>query len=446
MKVSSKLVNSANGTVSATISKAVVDAKEKDLAKKIAKDTKIDGFRKGNVPAHVILTRYGAQIKQDSQNELIQEVYQISITELGEVEVLGNPKFEKFEEKEGGLELEFKLSLRPAMEITDYDKLVPDFTVADITDKEVDENIENAAKSVATPTKIKRKRALKKGDFALFDFEGIVDGKTVENATAKDFSLEIGNNQFIDGFEDGMIGMKYDETRELNLKFPDEYHASDIAGKDVKFIVTLNEIQEKTPAPINDEFAKTLMPTDKDMNLAKLKEVVKHTMEGEKKAKLYNDELKPQLLEKLVNTFDFELPELIVEEEINALLNSKLQAMPEEELKSYQEDKEKMEGLKKETIPEANERVKTTLIVDELAKQENITVTDQEVSQTIYYEAMQANQDPKAMMEYYQKQGFLPIVKMSMLEDRVLSAILNRKLEKAEKPAKKEKKETKGKK
>jgi len=437
MVVSSKRVNSANGIVSATISKAVVDAKEKSIAKKIAKDTKIDGFRKGNVPAHVIITRYGAQIKQDAQNELIQEAYQISITELGEVEVLGNPKFEKFEEKEGGLEFEFKLSLRPAMEITDYDKLVPEFSVDAPTDEEVDKNIEEAAKSVATPQKIKRKRMLKKGDFALFDFEGIVDGETIENATAKNFSLEIGNNQFIDGFEDGMIGMKYDETRELNLKFPDEYHAKDIAGKDVKFIVTLHEIQEKVPAEINDEFAKTLLPTDKDMNLEKLKEVVRHTMLSEKKAKLYNDELKPQLLEKLVKTFDFELPELIVEEEINALLNSKLKAMPEEELKSYQEDKEKMEALKKEIEPEAHERVKTTLIIDELAKQENITVTDQEVSQTIYYEAMQANQDPKAMLEYYEKQGFLPIVKMSMLEDRVLSNILNRKLETKEEKGKK---------
>jgi len=432
MKVSSKQINSANGIVSATISKAVIEAKEKEVAKKAAKDMKVDGFRKGKVPVHVVISRYGAQIKQDSQNAIIQEVYEIGIKDLGEVEILGNPKFTKFDENEGNIELEFKVSLRPAMELTDYDKLIPDFKPEEATEEEVNKSIEEAAKAVSEPVKLKRKRMLREGDIAIFDFEGIVDGETVENATAKNFSLEIGSGRLIEGFEKGMVGMKYDETRELDLKFPEEYHAKDLAGKDVKFIVTLHEIQEKTIPEIDDELAKKLIPNDPEMTLEKLKTVVKESLESEKTSKLYNTDLKPQLLEALVKAFDFELPEAIVEEEVNSLLNQKLQGMDEEELKAVQEDEKKLEKLKKEVEPEAAERVKTTLIVDELAKQEGITISDQEVAQTMYYEAMQMGQDPKQMMEYYQSQGLMPIVKMSMLEDRVLSHLLNKKLDKKE--------------
>ena len=180
---------------------------------------------------------------------------------------------------------------------------------------------------------------------------------------------------------------------------------------------------------INDDLAKKLIPNDPEMTLEKLKTLVKESLESEKTSKLYNTELKPKLLEALVKAFDFELPEIIVEEEVNALLNQKLQGMNDEERKATLEDEKKLEKLKKEVEPEAKERVKTTLIVDELAKQEGVTISDQEVTQTMYYEAMQMGQDPRQMIEYYQKQGLMPIVKMSMLEDRVLSQLLNKKLE-----------------
>jgi trigger factor len=298
-----------------------------------------------------------------------------------------------------------------------------------VTEAEINKSLEDAAKAVSEPVKLKRKRMLREGDIAIFDFEGIVDGKSVESATAKNFSLEIGSGRLIEGFESGMVGMKYDETKELDLKFPETYHAKELAGKDVKFIVTLNEIQEKEVPEINDDLAKKLIPNDPEMTLEKLKEIVKESLESEKTSKLYNSELKPKLLETLVKAFDFALPENIVEEEVNSLLNNKIRTMSEEEIKALREDEKKLEALKKEVEPEAAERVKTTLIVDELAKQEGVTISDQEVAQTMYYEAMQMGQDPKAMMDYYQSQGLMPIVKMSMLEDRVLSHLLNKKLE-----------------
>jgi trigger factor len=130
----------------------------------------------------------------------------------------------------------------------------------------------------------------------------------------------------------------------------------------------------------------------------------------------------------LVNAVEFELPEAIVEEEVVQLANAKLQGLSADERKEVTSSEEKTNALKEEQREEAKARVKTTLVVDHLAKKESISITDQEVQQTIYYEAYTQQQDPKTVYEYYQKEGFLPVIKMSMLEDRILSHLLNTKL------------------
>jgi trigger factor len=431
MNVEATLVNSANANVTAKITKETITAREGDMAKKIAKTMKVDGFRKGKVPAHVVKGRYGDQIKQDAQNELLQEVYQQGVKTLVDAEILGNPKFNKFEEVESGLEVEFSISLRPSIPETDYATLVPDFAVDAVSDKDIKKAIENAALSTVTPEKIKRKRMLKKGDVAIFDFEGSVDGEIVDDACAKNFSLEIGSDRLIPGFEDGMVGMKPEEEKTLELQFPQSYHAEHLKGKDVSFKINLTEIQERKMPELDDELAKTLLPNDEEATFEKLETLVKESLESEKTTKLYNDDLKPKLLENIVKAYSFDLPEIIVDEEVNALLNQKLQGLKEEEVAEYQKDETKVTALREEFKAEASERVKTTLLIDEIAKKESITITDQEVNSAIYYEAMQMQQDPKAMFEHYEKQGLLPMVKMSMLEDRVLSHLLNKKLKAA---------------
>ena len=272
---------------------------------------------------------------------------------------------------------------------------------------------------------------LKKSDVAIFDFEGTVEGNIVDEACAKNFSLEIGSGRLIEGFEDGMVGMKPEEEKTLELKFPENYHAADLAGKDVSFRITLNEIQERKMPELDDDLAKKLLPNDEEATFEKLEKLVEESLTSEKTTKLYNDDLKPKLLEAIVKAVSFDLPDMIVDEEVNALLNQKLQGLKEEEVKEYQENKDKVEALRSEFKEEASERVKTTLLIDEIAKKESITITDQEVNSAIYYEAMQMQQDPKQMFEYYEKQGLLPMVKMSMLEDRVLSHLLNKKLKAA---------------
>jgi len=223
--------------------------------------------------------------------------------------------------------------------------------------------------------------------------------------------------------------MKPGETRTIEVTFPEDYHNKDIAGKKAKFEVTLKEIQVKEEPKIDDELAKKMLPNEENPTVELLKEKIKEQIKSEKLSKLYNEELKPKLIENLVEKYDFDLPENIVEQEIDIKLNEKLRSMSEDELKELKDNPDKVKELRESLKDEAKKSVKATFIVDALAKKEGISVDDNEVIQTIYYEAMQMGQNPQEVLEAYKKQGLLPAIKMAMIEDKLLTHLLNKKLE-----------------
>ncbi|RLA71114.1 MAG: trigger factor, partial [Epsilonproteobacteria bacterium] len=235
--------------------------------------------------------------------------------------------------------------------------------------------------------------------------------------------LEIGSNQFIDGFEEQIIGMKYEEEKEITVTFPKDYQSENLAGKEAVFKVTLHMIEEKKAGVADDELAQKLFKDDK-ATLDTLKEKLADQIDSEVMGKLYQEELKPQLVEALVNKFDVALPNNIVEQEIDAKINAKAQKMDEEELNSYKDNPEKVETLRDEVREEAVQSVKATFIVDALADKIKINVTDKEVSEAIYYEGQMSGQDPQEVMKYYQENNLLPAVKMGMIEDKLFGRML----------------------
>jgi trigger factor len=258
----------------------------------------------------------------------------------------------------------------------------------------------------------------------VIDFEGFVDGVAFDGGKAEKFNLKIGSKQFIPGFEEQIIGMKYDEEKTVTVTFPVEYQSADLAGKEAEFKVTLHEIQEQVPAELNDELAKKLLQGEENATLELLKEKVKMQIESAEISKIYNEDLKPKLVEALVEKFDFALPNNIVEQEIDAKINARAREMSEDELKSFKDNPEKVEALRAEVRADAVASVKATFIVDALAKKEEVTVNDQEVSQAIYYEAMMSGQDPQQVIKYYQENNLLPAVKMGMIEDKLFGKML----------------------
>ncbi|RRS32282.1 MAG: trigger factor [Epsilonproteobacteria bacterium (ex Lamellibrachia satsuma)] len=425
MKVTAKKLNDANVLVSGTIENSVIEANIDRLAKEAGKQMKVDGFRQGKVPPHVVKKLHGDKLRQDAESEALKSLMDEGVKEAGinAADIIGEPIFKKYDKQDDKIEVELELSLRPDVNVEGHEKAVPAFEKPEATDKEVEEKLTEVAAQQAPFEKIKRKRMVREGDMTLIDFEGFVDGVAFEGGKAEKFNLKIGSGQFIPGFEEQIIGMKYDEEKTVTVTFPEEYQSKDLAGKEAEFKVKLHEIQEQVEPELNDELAQKLLQDEK-ATLDTLKEKLKEQIANEKVSKLYNEELKPKLIEALVEHFDFALPNNIVEQEIDAKINAKAREMKEEELKEYQENPEKVEALRDEVREEAQNSVKATFIVDALAKKEKVNVEDQEVSQAIYYEAMMSGQDPQQVIKYYQDNNLLPAVKMGMIEDKLFGKLL----------------------
>jgi trigger factor len=433
MDLKTKKIDSANASVTATISKEDIDQKETALAREAAKDMQIAGFRKGKVPAHVVKARYGDKLKQDAQNEVLREIYEQSLEKLDidPTTIIGEPSVKKFDEKESGeIEVEISIATKPEIKIEGYKELIPDFETPEVTEEEVKERINEMLKSSAPIEKIKDDRPLKEGDYALIDFEGFIDGEPFQGGSAKAYTLQIGSGSFIPGFEDQMIGMKVDETKEITVKFPEDYHSKEFAGKEATFKVTLLEIQEKVvPADINEETLKKFLPNEEAPTKELLEEKIKEQIKAEKLSKIYQEEVKPKFVEALVEKFEIDLPENIVEQEIDMAFRNALPSMNEDEIKKYTTDVEAAKEKREEYRKDAIDSVKLTFIVDELAKQEEIAVDDQEVMQTLYFEALQSGQDPQGLIKQYEEQGLLPAVKMAIVEDKLFTKLFNEKKE-----------------
>ena len=430
MEFNATKTNEANAVVSATIQADAIEASLNTLAKQAAKTMDVQGFRKGKVPVAVVKSRYAEKLTQDAEGEAIRDVMAGALAELKieNSDIIGEPAITKFDKQENGnIEIEIQISCKPNVDLGDYKSLLPEIEAKEVTDAEVDERINTMAAQGTPLAKIKRKRMVKAGDHAMIDFEGFKDGVAFDGGKAEKHVLEIGSNSFIPGFEDQVIGMKYEEEKEITVTFPAEYQSADLAGAEVVFKVKLHEIQEKAAPEINDEFAKKVLTNEENPTVEMLKEKISEQIKSEKMGTYYSEELKPAYLQALVEKIDFVVPTSVLEQEINQALNNKVREMSEDDLNALKEDQAKIEEMRTEATPDATNSVKATFIVDALAKAESVEVTDQEVSQTLYYEAMMQGQDGQALIKQYEEAGYLPAIKMSMIEQKVINKLLDEK-------------------
>ncbi len=418
-------LDSANYKVTGTIDKKDITSKIDKLAKEAAKSVKVDGFRPGKVPVAVVKKMYGEKLEQDAEGEAIREVVEAAYKEAGiDVnDIIGNPIFEKFDDKGETKEMEIIVSTRPVIDLGDYSDIAPEFEKPEPTDEEIQEELESIAQKFTKAKSIQEERPLKEGDIAVFDFKGFLDGKAFEGGSAENFELKIGSKQFIEGFEEQMVGMKKGEEKTITVTFPKDYQAPNLAGKETEFTIKLHDIKEEVAPEIDDALAAKALGKE-DATLDELKEYAKDIIKSAKIRKLYEDELKPKILEKLVAKYEFDLPKNIVNQEIDNLVNQKAQTLSKEELEEIKQSQEKLEELRESVREDAEKSVKATFIVDAMAKAENITVDDSEISQVVYYDALMNGQDPQKLMEYYQANNLFPVIKMGMIEDKLFSKLL----------------------
>jgi len=429
MEIKSTKIDSANAEITATISIDEVNANLEKIAKQLSKTASVQGFRKGKVPVAIVKKQYGQKLVEDAEAEALREVMSAGLKELdiSNDSLMGEPNITKFDKSESSIEVAIKVATRPSIELGDLTKSIPDFKKPTASDKDVTERIKQLAEQNAPLVDIKNNRKIKEGDTAVIDFEGFIDGVLFDGGAGKDHALLLGSNSFIPGFEDQLIGVKRDEEVVVKVTFPENY-GGDLAGKDAEFKVKVTQIQVKEEVEIDDELAKKMMPGEENASLEELTKQVKIQLENEALGKLYNEDLKPKLLETLVQGLTFDLPEFVVEQEIDMALNKKAATMSEEEVQELRDSKEKLDTLRETFRDEAVKSVRATFIIDSIAMDKGVKIEEQEVMQTIYYEAMQMGQDPQKAYEHYKDAGYLPAIQMSMVEDRVLSSLLNDKI------------------
>lgn len=432
MEITAKQLDSVNASADVKISATLIKEEIQNLAKKASKSVKMDGFRPGKVPVSAVLKRYEKELTQDAEQNLFKSVIDSALKELKKEakELVGEPYFEKFDRKDGDIIAKLTLSFKPEFKLEGYEELIPEYQTPKVTKKEIDEKKEEFLKRFATTEAIKTKRALKEGDFAKFDFEGFVDDKAFEGGKAENYVLQIGSKQFIPGFEEGMIGMKSGEEKDIKVTFPKEYNAAHLAGKDAVFKVKLHQIEELKIPKLDEEMLKKLLPNEENPNEEKLEEQLKEQIKNEKFFKLVNDELKAKFTNALIEKYDFDLPKGIVEQETDMQFRVALNSFNKQEIEEFKTNKEKYQEKRDSFKEEAKKSVKLTFIIDELAKLRKIEVNDQELIQAIYFEAYRYGINPKEHLENYKRQGTLPAVKMALLEEKLFNDIFMLKTEK----------------
>jgi len=392
-------------------------------------EEKIAALKEASKKAKTIDTINADTFQRDAEGQILHDFIEAGMKEasLSPDEILGQPNFKEYEKKDNGIYLEVEISTNPVIDANvEYMDIIPRYTKPKISQKDIDAKLAEMALQQAKFTKLKTPRAVQNGDLVVIDLEGFLNGRALEGANEKEYHLKIGSNAFIPGFEDQMIGMKMDEEKTLKIIFPQDYQSKALAGQETEFNVKLHDIQEQKPMELNDALAQQIFK-DETATLETLKERMTEKITSQAFSNLYNESLKPQIIKGLLTKFDFTLPNNAVEQEIDSRINEIAQRMSREEHALYKEDKKKFNELRDTVRGEASDSIKAALIVDALAKKENIVVEEKEVLSALSYQAMMSGQDAQELLEYYKENNLMTSAKVGLIEDKLFRHMLDAK-------------------
>ena len=354
----------------------------KKVYSKTAKYFNIPGFRKGKAPMALVERTYGSEIfYEDTFNEIVPEIFEKEIAE-NKLEVVSKPEIDIVQIGKGK-ELIFTavVQTKPEVKLGKYKGIELEKVEHKIMAKDVNAELERMAEKNARLISVEGE-AVKEKDIAVIDFEGFVDGVAFEGGKAENHELEIGSKTFIPGFEDQVIGMKVDEEKDINVKFPDEYFSAELAGKDATFKVKLHEIKRKELPKIDDEFAKDVSEFD---TLKELKDSVKEKLqtESDNKAKY---ELEENAIKAVCDATDIDIPSGMVETEIDNMMKDIETRLSYQGLKldQYLQMIGKAEAdMRKEYEEQAKTSVKSRMVLEAIVKAEKLEASEEEISEKI---------------------------------------------------------------
>ena len=350
--------------------------------KKNAKYFNVPGFRKGKVPMNMVEKFYGAQIfYEDTFNEIVPEIYENALKDE-KIEAVSHPEID-ISQMEKGKDLIFTavVQTKPEVKLGKYKGIALEKNTYEVTDETIEHELEHMADRNSRMVTV-TDRAAKLEDTVVIDFCGSVDGKEFEGGKAENHELKLGSNTFIPGFEDQVVGMKTDEEKDINVKFPDEYFSKDLAGKDAVFKVKVHEIKEKELPKIDDEFAKDVSEFD---TLKELKADIKAKQE-EQNAQRSKNELQEVAVKAVADLTEVDIPSGMIETEIDNMVQDMDNRLAYQGIRLEQYLKmvgKSMEDYRKENEEPAKESVKMRLVLEAVSKDTKIEVSDKEMEEKI---------------------------------------------------------------
>ena len=384
MSVSFENKATNRGVITFTIDQDKIQPALDQAFNKVKKNLNAPGFRKGHMPRAVFNQKFGEEaLYEDALNAILPAAYEAAVAELS-LDVVAQPKID-IQSMEKGQEwtLTAEVVTKPEVKLGVYKDLeVSVEATKEVTDAEVDEKVERERNNLAEL--IIKEDAAELGDTVVIDFVGSVDGVEFDGGKGDNFSLGLGSGQFIPGFEDQLVGAKAGETVDVNVTFPEDYQAEDLAGKDAKFVTTVHEVKAKEVPALDDELAKDI---DEEVEtLDELKAKYRKELEAAKEI-AYDDAVEGAALELAVaNAEIVELPEEMVHDEVHRAMNEFMGNMQRQGISPemyFQLTGTTEEDLHKQYEADADKRVKTNLVIEAIAKAEGFEASDEEIEKEI---------------------------------------------------------------
>ena len=421
MKASVEEISSIKRKISVEIPEDQVVKEVDSFYKDLGKKAKIKGFRPGKVPRNILERYFKDYVKTEVIQKLIEESYPKALSET-ELQPVSPPAIDPGE-FEGGKPFQYSavIEIKPDIKPEGYTGLKIEGKKEEVKDEEVEQRLKALQNLHANLNTISEARPIQAGDYVIVDYEARVGGKPLEGGKAIDFTVEVGSGQFIPTFEEKLIGLRLEEEKEIEVSFPADYGYQKWAGKTISFHVKIKEIKAKILPPLDDEFAKDLGDYS---SLEELKAKLKGDVEKEKALAL-EQQLKDQVLDQLLEANPFEVPESLVEEQAKAMVSdTKLRlAAQGVVLKNLGVSEEKLQG---DYRAMAQKQVKTFLILEKIASQEGIAVTDEETDSRFKEISERMHQPFDTVKGYYEKNGLLPEVKAGILRDKTLNFLFEK--------------------
>lgn len=421
MNITVEEISSVKKKVNVEIPQEQVTKEIESFYREVGKQAKIKGFRPGKIPKDILERHFKDYVKSEVIQKLIQETYPAALSEK-DIHPVSPPVVDPGELESGKpFQYSATVEVKPEIKMEGYTGLNIEGKKESAKEEEVEERLKGLQNLHAQLKTVPEPRPVQSGDHVIIDYEARMDKKPLEEGKAVDFTVEIGGGRFIPALEEKMIGLKQEEEKEIEVPFPEDYGYKKWAGKTVSFLVKIKEIKEKVLPPLDDEFAKDLGDY---ASLEDLKAKLKEEIEKEKELML-DRQLKDQMIEQLIQANSFEIPESMVVEQAKALVSdTKLRLASQGiALKNLNIPEEKLQEDYKEV---AQKQVRTFLILEKIAAQEGIAVTDEEADERLQSISERSHQKFDVVKRYYEKNGLIPELKTGILTDKTLNFLLGK--------------------